>query len=188
MPRIVIISPSIRKGRKSHRVALYLYNLIKESNLGEPEILDLLKYNFPLFQERLKYIDDPSSEMIDFSKKIRSSDGVVVISPEYNGASPASLKNAIDLLTDEWRKKPVALISVSDGSFAGTQALQSLQFTMWKQGALTVGSPMCLPRISENFDENGVPKDVVGTDKRALLLIDELLWMVEAKRRMSDKL
>ena len=72
MPKIAIISPSVRKNRKSHRVAFYFSNLVKENNLAEAEILDLQKYNFPLFNERLKYQESPSSGAVEFAQKIRS--------------------------------------------------------------------------------------------------------------------
>jgi NAD(P)H-dependent FMN reductase len=184
MSHIAIISPSVRKGRKSHRIALYFLNLIKEMNLAEVEILDLLKYNFPLFNERLKFMESPSADMIDFAEKIKSADGVLIISPEYNGGSPASLKNAIDLLTDEWHSKPVAFVTVSDGNFGGTQAIISLQFTLWKLGALTVPATMRLPNIISTFNESGVPADIQGINKRGNAFIKELLRQIEAKKRM----
>jgi NAD(P)H-dependent FMN reductase len=183
MLRIAIISPSVRKGRNSHRVALYLSNLLKETNI-EPEILDLLQYNFPLFNERLKFQESPAQEMIDFAEKIKSSDGVIIIAPEYNGGPPASLKNAIDLLTDEWRHKPVGFVTVSDGHFAGIQAVTFLQFTMWKLGALTSNLTMRLPDINATFDETGVPADKQGIDKRGIAFVNELLWHIEAGKWM----
>jgi len=184
MPNIAIISPSVRKGRKSHRIALYFMNLVNQMNIAEVEILDLLKYNFPLFNERLKFMESPSADVIDFSEKIKSADGVIIISPEYNGGSPASLKNAIDLLTDEWYRKPVAFVTVSDGNFGGTQAIISLQFTLWKLGALTVPAIMRLPNIISTFDANGVPADKHSIDKRGTIFVNELLWQIEAKKRI----
>lgn len=186
MTQIVIISPSVRKGRNSHRVALYFADLIKENNLAKVEILDLLKYNFPLFNERLKYLESPAPEIIDFAEKIKSADGVIIIAPEYNGGYPASLKNAVDLLTSEWRRKPVAFVNVSEGSLAGSQVITSIQFSLWKLGALTIPSTLCLPGISSAFDIQGTPSDKAGMDKRALNLINELLWYIGAKSRMSE--
>ncbi len=184
MPKIAIISPSVRNGRKSHRVALYFRNILKEMDINEYEIIDLLEYSFPLFNERLKYIESPAIEMIGFSDKIKSADGVIIITPEYNGGYPASLKNAIDLLTDEWRRKPVVFVTVSDGNFAGTQVITSIQFTLWKLGALTVPATLRLPNIDSTFDEAGFPADKTQTDKRASALVNELLWYIEAKKRM----
>ncbi len=184
MPQIAIISPSVRKGRKSHRIALYFLYLIRELNLAEVELLDLLKYNFPLFNERLKYSESPSGDMIDFAEKIKSADGVIFITPEYNGGCPASLKNAVDLLTDEWRRKPVVFVTVSNGNFAGTQVITSIQFALWKLGAITVPATLRLPNIATTFDEAGTPADKTELDKRASALINELLWYIEAKKRM----
>lgn len=187
MRKIVIISPSVRKGRISHRVALYCNNLIKDSSLAEPEILDLLDFNFPIFNERLKYQESPSDKALLFSEKIKSADGVIIITPEYNGAPPASLKNAVDLLTDEWRKKPVAFITVSDGDFGGTQSIISLQFTFWKLGAITVPAILRFPNINIAFDENGIPADKEKAVKQGLGFLKKLIWHIESREKMFDQ-
>lgn len=179
MRKIAIISPSVRKGRNSHRAALFFLNLITEKNLAEAEILDLLEYDFPLFNERLKYQDSPLKRAKDFAERIKSADGVIVLSVEYNGAPPASLKNAVDLLTDEWRRKPLAFVSLSDGHFGGTQAIIALQFAFLKLGAVSVPSVLRIPFIKDAFDVNGVPGNRETWDKRGVALVNELLWYVE---------
>ena len=186
MYEIAIISPSIRKGRNSHRIALYFNGLIKANGLGNPRIIDLLEYNFPLFNERLKFQESPSPGALDFAEKIRSADGVIIILPEYNGGYPASLKNATDLLITEWRRKPVAFVSVSDGPFGGTQSVTSMLFSLWKAGALTIPATLRLPHIDSEFDADGKPADNEGMDKRSSKLVKELLWYIEAKKRMDQ--
>lgn len=184
-PKIVILSSSVRKGRLSHRAALYFNNYIREKEIAETEIVDLREYNFPLFSERLIYQDQPSAESLDFSNRINNCDGVIIITPEYNGGYPASLKNAVDLLSDEWRHKPVAIVTVSDGNFGGVQAITSLQFTFWKMRVLTVPGQFRVPNINSSINESGIPADRQAMDKRAGPFIRELLWMIEARNRMS---
>jgi NAD(P)H-dependent FMN reductase len=186
MENICIVSSSIRKDRFSHRAALYLSGLLKESYNIEAEILDLLKYKFPLFEERLKFLDSPSPEIIDFAERVRKADGLILVVPEYNGGYPASIKNVIDLLTDEWKKKPVAFAVVSSGHFAGSQVIFSLQFALWKIMALTVSPALRIPDIGTTLDENGIPADKNLMDKKAAPTVRELLWHIEAKRRMTD--
>ena len=53
MKRIAILSASVRTGRLSHRVALYLKNYFRQNALADTELLDLKAYDFPLFHERL---------------------------------------------------------------------------------------------------------------------------------------
>ncbi len=186
MPKIVIISPSVRTGRNSHRAAIYFYNFIRGNNIADVEILDLLKYDFPLFHERLESQESPPAGAIDFAGKVRTSDGVIIITPEYNGGLIASLKNAVDLLSTEWRRKPVAFVPVSDGNFGGSQVIISLQFSLWKMRAITVPGPMRIQNIITAFDKSGAPADKAAMDKRADALIRDLLWFIESKNRMQE--
>ena len=185
MKTIAIISPSVRRGRNSHRVALYFKRYLEENKLASAEILDLKEYNFPLFDERLRHQPDPAPAVLQFAEKIRSASGVIIIAPEYNGGYPASLKNVIDLLTDEWRRKPVAITTVSDGSFGGTQVLTQLQFVLWKIRAWTVPAMFPVPKVMVTFDEEGTPADSEVTGKRASAFIGELMWCVEAREKMN---
>ena len=185
MPHIVILSASVRTGRKSHRVALFFRRFITEHNLGTSEILDLREYNFPLFNERLPYQESPSPAVIEFTEKFRSADGVIIVTPEYNGGYPASLKNVIDLLTADWKRKPVAISTSSDGDFGGTQVITSLQFSLWKIKTWTVPAMFPVPRVEKSFDDEGIPADKEATGKRASNFVGELLWCIEAKKRME---
>jgi NAD(P)H-dependent FMN reductase len=185
MPNIVILSASVRDGRASHRVALYFEKYIRENQIGNSEVLDLLKYNFPVFHERLKYQQNPSSEILNFAEKIKNADGVIIVTPEYNGGYPASLKNVIDLLYEEWHRKPLAIATVSDGSFGGTQVITSLVFTLWKIRAWIATAMFPVPKVLELFDESGNAIDKPAVDKRAKNFINELLWCIQAKDKMK---
>jgi NAD(P)H-dependent FMN reductase len=162
-------------------VALYFKKYIETKQLGSAEILDLKEYNFPLFEERLKYLSSPSSAVLDFAHRIRSSDGIIIVTPEYNGGYPASLKNVIDLLYDEWNHKPIAISTVSDGPFGGTQVITSLQFSLWKMRALTIPSMFPVIRVQDAFDEDGNPKDPSASEKRAVNFLNELFLYIRAK-------
>ena len=185
MPHIAIISSSVRTGRASHRVALYFKTYLETNNLATAELLDLAAYQFPVFDERLRFQKNPSKEMLDFAGKIKLADGVIIVTPEYNGGYPASLKNVIDLLYDEWYRKPIAVSTASNGIFGGSQVITSLQFSLWKIRAWTVPAMFPVPKVQDAFDENGTPADKAATDKRAAGFINELLWCVEAKSKMG---
>ena len=186
MYHVAIISSSVRTGRNSHRVSLYFKDYIGENKLASVEILDLMEYQFPLFEERLRYQKDPTAKMIEFAEKIKAANGVLIVTPEYNGGYPAALKNVVDLLYDEWRRKPIAISTVSDGIFGGTQVITSLQFSLWKIRAWTVPAMFPVPRVRESFEENGTPSDKTGTDKRAQAFLSELTWCMEAAAKMNS--
>ncbi|MBL7893336.1 MAG: NAD(P)H-dependent oxidoreductase [Bacteroidia bacterium] len=185
MYTISIISASVRNGRKSNRVAIYFKNYIEENKIATPEIIDLDKYQFPVFNERLKFLKTPSDSILEFAGKIKSADAVLIVTPEYNGGYPAALKNLIDMLYDEWYHKPIGFITVSSGAFGGSQVITSLQFVLWKMKALTVPAMFPVAKVEETFDENGKPLDKVTMDKRAASFMKEVLWVTEACAKMK---
>lgn len=186
MTNIAIVSASVRNGRESHHVALYFKKLLEENNLAKVDLIDLLSYDFPLFHERLKYLKEVPANAREFAARITNADGVIIVTPEYNGGYPASLKNVVDFLYDEWYKKPIAISTVSNGAFGGTQVITSLQFTLWKIRAWVVPAMFPVPKVQESFDAEGNATNKAETDKRATNFINELMWCVEAKRRMSS--
>lgn len=186
MSKIAILSSSVRVGRNSDRVALYFKKYIEDNKLAAAEILDLNVYQFPIFNERLKFQPNPSAQTLDFAEKIKSSDGVIIVTPEYNGGYPAALKNVVDLLYDEWHRKPTAIATVSNGGFGGTQVITSLQFSLWKMKAWTVPAMFPVPKVQEAFDALGNATDKVATDKRTDAFIKELLWCMEATNKMKS--
>ena len=111
--KIAIISSSVRNGRNSHRVAIYFKNFIEQNKIADTEIIDLLNYNFPVFEERLKYLSTPSEGIQDFTNRIKNADGIIIVTPEYNGGYPACFKNAIDLLYYEWYYNPITVDTFS---------------------------------------------------------------------------
>ena len=175
MPHIEIISASIRTGRQSHRVALFFKRFLEEKKHATANILDLKTYNFPLFEERLSKQPNPIPSAKEFSEKVKAADAIIIVTPEYNGGYPASLKNVVDLLYNEWRRKPIAIAACSDGQFGGTQVVVSLQFSLWKIGAHTVPARFHASNVDVEYDDQGNPKNKELTEKMASGFVGEIL-------------
>lgn len=184
-PLIGIISSSVREGRRSHNVALYFKKYLEGNDIATVDIIDLKEYNFPIFDERLKNLESPPPGAIEYAERVRRTNAIIIVTPEYNGGYPASIKNAIDLLYAEWKRKPVAISTVSDGIFGGTQVIISLQFSLWKIGAWTVPAMFPVPSVDDSFDDEGNPLED-GINKRAKLYVRELMWCIEASKRMKS--
>ncbi|CAN5117966.1 NAD(P)H-dependent oxidoreductase [soil metagenome] len=185
MSSIVILSSSVRNGRKSHRVALFLKQFIEAQQLAPVSFLDLKEYNFPIIEERLRLQNNPCSNVLQFAEAIKNADGVIIVTPEYNGGYPGSLKNVTDLLYNEWHRKPVAISTVSNGVFGGTQVISSLQFTLRKLKAWPVPAMFPVPTADKTFDESGQAIEKAATEKRSAAFIAELMWCIEANKRMN---
>lgn len=185
MSHIAILSTSIRDGRMSHRPALFLERHITAGGIHTVDLIDLKALDLPLYHERLRYMNDPPTALVEFAERIRKAHGVIIVSPEYNGAYPASLKNVIDVITQDWKRKPIGLCSVSSGSFGGTQMIAALAFTLWKIRAWVVGGPLQVPMVQDQFQEDGNPNDREDWERRANAFLAELEWAMKASERMS---
>ena len=158
MKRISILSSSVRAGRLSHRVALYLDRYFERTGLAAREVLDLRHYDFPLFDERFAFQANPSERLFDFTRRLFSADGIVIVSPVYNADFPASLKNVIDLYAEEWVGKPVAIVSVTSGQVPGIATVQKLQTLLMKLEARVVPGLCTIISVGENFDKQGIAR------------------------------
>jgi NAD(P)H-dependent FMN reductase len=176
---IPIILGSTRRGRQSAKVARFVEDRMKKDQRIETEILDLLDYNFPMMEERLRLSDDPPPLLKEFAGKIASADSIVIITPEYNNGYPGVLKNALDYLSPEYRRKPVAIVTVSGGGFGGIHCLSQLRLVVLGMGAFPIPTSLPISRVHEAFAEDGTPQDP-AYEKRAAAFIAEVLWFTEA--------
>lgn len=64
--------------------------------------------------------------------------------------------------------------------------ITSLQFVLWKIGAIVVPAMFPVANVQNSFDENGIASDQPGTDKRAATFLAELSWHMEAAEKMRS--
>src|SRR5919199_3516535 len=120
---IPVILGSTRRERQSPKVARFIHERIRRYEQIETEILDLLEYDFPIMEERLRFRDDPPPRLREFSEKINRADAILIVTPEYNHGYPGVLKNALDYLLPEYERKPFGIVTVSAGGFGGVLCL-----------------------------------------------------------------
>jgi chromate reductase, NAD(P)H dehydrogenase (quinone) len=126
--KIAVFVGSLRKGSFNRKMANVLIALSPESlTLEIVEIGELPFYNQDFDDE-----GNPPPEYVAFREHVRSFDGVLFVTPEYNRSVPAVLKNAIDVGSrpygqSVWAGKPGAVISVSPGVIGGFGANHHLR-------------------------------------------------------------
>jgi NAD(P)H-dependent FMN reductase len=176
---IPVILGSTRRGRQSPKVARFVAERLRRREGVETEVLDLAEYDFPMLEERLRFRDDPPAGLREFAERVARADSLVVVSPEYNNGYPGVLKNALDYLSPEYRRKPVGIVTVSAGGFGGINCLAQLRLVVLGMGALPIPAALPVSRVAESFDEEGTPLDP-SYEKRAASFIEEVLWFTEA--------
>jgi NAD(P)H-dependent FMN reductase len=128
---IGVIIGSTRPGRVGERITEWMLSSITAKHALHFEVIDLAVWDLPLFNEpgipaKGEYTSEKTKQ---WSKKIGSKDGFIFVTPQYNWGYPASLKNAIDYLFNEWTGKPAVIASYANrgGGKAAVQLRQVLE-------------------------------------------------------------
>src|SRR5271165_2898161 len=177
---IPIVLGSIRIGRKSRSIALFIRSRMAADPRLKADLLDLGEYSFPMMEQRLSEMKVAPPGLQEFSDQLERADGLLIVSPEYKGGVPGVLKNALDYLKPGiLRRKPVGICTVSAGGFGGLNCLMQLRLTILALGGVPIPDVLPVSRVQELFDEEGQPRD--GTWSLNIRhFIDELLFYAKA--------
>lgn len=157
--KIAVLIGSLRKESFNRKVAKELIQLAPDSLSFT--ILDIGK--LPFYNEDLE-ISDPQ-EWVTFREELKTHDGVLFFTPEYNRSLPAVLKNAIDVGSrpygkSAWDKKPGAIISVSPGTYGAFGANHHLRQSLVFLNVPAMAQPEAyIGRVAKLFNEEGVLTD-----------------------------
>jgi chromate reductase, NAD(P)H dehydrogenase (quinone) len=127
-----VLAGSLRKASLNGMLANTLMSLAPSSMK-----LDIVEIGqLPFFNQDLE-ADSPPAPWTAFRQRVKAADAVLFVTPEYNRAMPAVLKNALDVGSrpygsSVWDRKPGAIVSGSPsaiGAFGANHHLrQSLVF------------------------------------------------------------
>lgn len=176
---IPVVLGSIRRNRESAKVARFVVELLAKRQGICTELLDLKRFDLPMMEERLRFRDDPPPAVLQFSSHIRRADSIVIVTPEYNSGYPGVLKNALDYLKDEYRRKPFGIVTVSSAWSGGMLCLTALRQVIFHLGGVPIPAILPVSKVQESFDDQGNPLDPTFP-QRADAYFDELLWFTEA--------
>ena len=124
-------------------------------------------HGIPLYDGDLEQREGLPAPVAELKERIVASDGVLLVTPEYNNGIPGVFKNAIDWLSRSaadiprvFGNRPFVVIGASPGGFgtilsqaAWLPVLRTLGTRHWSGGRLMVS------RAGQAFDEQGAIRD-----------------------------
>ena len=155
MMQFTIVSSSTRIDRVSHRIALALEKQF--NSVGhKTKIIDLAELKLPRFSERYPRIQDKPDSWITTMDSLKESDGIIFLSPEYNGSFSSGLKNFIDVFAKEgFRRKPIGVATGSTGSMGGVRAAYQLQQVILSLFAYPQPQMLMVAEMQKKFSDSG---------------------------------
>ena len=152
---IVVIVGSLRKESFSLKVANALAKLAPATL--KLDVVTLQDISF--FNQDLE--GAPPADWLAFREKLQKSDGVLIVTPEYNRSIPGVLKNAIDVGSRPYGKssflhKPIGIVSNSPGPLGGVNAAMNLKQLLSGIVGPIMGQPeIYLTAVGDAFDDKG---------------------------------
>jgi len=176
---IVIILGSVRVGRETHKVTTELKKRFHAAGFGNTQVLDLAKYNLPIAEERFGKTPTAINGIDNVQAILAKADAFVFVSPEYHGSYSGVLKNFLDYFGDEFKRKPIGVVSVSTGRFGGINASTEMQLLVLALGAFPMPLKLLVPTVHFTISEEGeVKEDFLNTNFNKF--VQEFSWFATA--------
>jgi chromate reductase len=157
---IAVVVGSLRKDSFALKTARALAKLAPATLKLDIVTLDGLSF----FNQDIEA--NPPADWVGFREKLQASDGVIIVTPEYNRSVPGVLKNAIDIASRPYGKssfmgRPLGLFGTSPGAHGGVSAVKHLQQIMPGISGPIMQQPEAYAgMLGDAFDANGeVTKD-----------------------------
>jgi len=179
--KIVAIVGSISEKSNNKKLAQFMKERYKDKI--EIEILSLK--DIPMYSEDNEL--DPPSVVKEIKNKIKASDGILIVTPEYNHSIPGVLKNALDWFSRVDRvmvDKPTMIVGASMGTLGTVKAQIHLRQILNSGGvaALTLpGNEVLIGSIQDKMNDKGNLTDESTIKFLDKVVVNFLEWADKVK-------
>ncbi|WP_048649505.1 NADPH-dependent FMN reductase [Nitratireductor soli] len=178
--KVALAIGSTRTGRFADHPCRWIKDRAKAFKMPI-EVLDLNEFPMPFFNEQVPPTIGPvtSQAAAVWVRTMRRFDGYIILTPEYNRSIPGVLKNALDYLGGEVRRKPVAFVGY--GGVGGAYAIQHLRSIVIELQMLPIRNAVHVtmePYLAVSQGKailNDFPHLNTSLDR----LLEELAWWLE---------
>lgn len=172
-PRLTVIVASTRPGRNGHLVADWFLEQAQAHGGFEVELADLAVLNLPLLDEAAhpRFCDYQHEVTKRWSETVDRGDAFVVVTPEYDYATPAALMNALQFLFREWAYKPIGFVSYG-GISGGLRGVQMTKQVVTTLRMMPIPEAVVLPFFAQHIDattQQFKPGDLSGEAAQQML-------------------
>jgi NAD(P)H-dependent FMN reductase len=192
--KISVVLGSVREGRFGEKPAHWVRDFLGRDERLEVELLDLRDFPLPHFDQPkspMRVTDGEYGHPVAnaWAKKIDASDGFVMTAAEYNHGYVATLKNALDWIYTEWRRKPVTFVGY--GSAGGARAIEQLRQVAVElqmapiKHAVHVPGPVYFAIRNETAPVD--PAHFAPVEQAANAMREDLVWWAAALREARRK-
>jgi len=177
---ITIISGTNRPDSNTRKVAARIE--ASYQTLGvKTHLLDLAELPPEIFSSAA-YAEKPAT-FKKFSDALLAADGLVIVTPEYNGGFPGILKYFIDMLPfpESFEHRPVCFVGLAAGIWGALRPIEQLQAIFGYRNGHIFPERVFMPGIGKSFNEAGQFANA-DMEKRLANQAEDFVRFVESLR------
>jgi len=182
--RFLVFAAALRDDSLNARLAELACACI-EANGGIAERASMAEFDCPSYNLDVQTGQGFPAGAQAFNERLRSCDGFVIASPEYNASLPGMLKNAIDWVSryepQPFNERNALLLSASPSMVGGNRGLWALRMPLEHLGARVYPDMFSLAQAHKAFDPHGRLSDP-RLDERFDTNIVNFMDLVEASK------
>ena len=154
---LLVISGTNRAGSQTLRLSQHIAGRLGVQDNVQASVLDLQNLPSELLSPGA-YANKPEAFQ-PFADAVLAADGLIVVTPEYNGGVPGALKLFIDMLPFPvaFERRPVAFVGISAGRWGALRPVEQLQGVFGYRNAFVFPDRVFLPSVGGELDPNGAP-------------------------------
>jgi len=177
---IEVISGTNRPGSNTRKVAGHVEAVYKSLKVPV-QLLDLAAMPPEIFSPS-SYAEKPAA-FAKMTDRILAADGLVVVTPEYNGGIPGILKYFIDMLPfpESFERRPVCFVGLAAGVWGALRPVEQLQAIFGYRNAFIYPERVFIPVVHNSLNEAGCLKNA-EIEKRLESQAVEFTKFVESLR------
>lgn len=169
---IPVLLATNRAGARSADVARFIFSEVKKRQDIETRLFDAGDFHFPPDN----YGRAINSLFPEWRETMAQSDGLIIVTPEYNHGYPGVLKAILDTLFPEYKHKAAGVVGVSSGSWGGVRAVENLIPVLVALGFAVAVPSLYFPNVQDQFHNDGRVKDG-SYYERVGTFLDEVVWL-----------
>ena len=171
---ITLLVGTNRPGSNTRKIAGQMENIYQRLSVPVA-LLDLATLPPEIFHPASYATKPPGFQR--FSDAVLRADGLVVVTPEYNGSVPGVLKYFIDMLKfpESFEHRPVCFVGVAAGIWGALRPVEQLQQIFGYRNAFLYPERVFLPSVNSLLNAHGQLQDteIIGRlEKQAAGFVD----------------
>lgn len=159
--QILVFAGSARRESLNKKLAQNAAHSIQQQG-GIATLIDLGDFDMPLYHGDLEAEQGIPADVQRLQDLLAQHQGLLIVSPEYNGMPTPLLLNTLDWLSrgsqglSNFSGKPVALLSASPGGLGGLRSLWPMRQFLSNLGLLVLANQLAVGAAQDAFNDQGL--------------------------------